>query len=283
MGGQQMTKIAFIGAGSMSEALISGIVSSKIISNENIFVTNQTNQKRLKELHSQYGISFTYELDKLMQDADVVILAMKPKDVKQGVAKIQAYLSEKTLLISVLAGVSIKSLERLAGKKLPIARAMPNTSAAVGKSATGIAVNEAVTQNQMKLLLTIFQTVGLTAVVEETKLDAVTGLSGSGPAYFYYIVEAMQKGASEIGLEPDIANELIVQTLKGAAEMIASSQKSPLELRQNVTSPGGTTEAGIKVLDSFDVQNAFIKCLQQAASRSKTLGDAISEELKVSN
>ncbi|PKG21873.1 pyrroline-5-carboxylate reductase [Niallia nealsonii] len=278
-----MTKIAFIGAGSMSEALISGIISSKMISNENIFVTNNSNKERLNYLHSQYGVNFTYELDELVQDADVIILAMKPKDVKQGVGSIQAYLSEKTLLISVLAGVSIKSLELLAGKKLSVARAMPNTSAAVGKSATGIAVNETVTDKQMELILNIFQTVGLTAVVEETKLDAVTGLSGSGPAYFYYIVEAMEKGALEVGLDPDMANDLIIQTLKGAAEMMATSKKSPLELRQNVTSPGGTTEAGIKVLESFDVQTAFINCMKEAVARSKTMGDAISEELKVSN
>ncbi|GKU81098.1 pyrroline-5-carboxylate reductase [Niallia sp. NCCP-28] len=278
-----MTKIVFIGAGSMSEALISGIISSKMIDNENIFVTNSSNKKRLNYLHSQYGVNFTYKLDELVQDADVVILAMKPKDVKQGIGNIQAYLSEKTLLISVLAGVSIKSLELLAGKKLPVARAMPNTSAAVGKSATGIAVNETVTDTQMELILNIFQTVGLTAVVEETKIDAVTGLSGSGPAYFYYIVEAMEKGASEIGLDPDIANDFIVQTLKGAAEMIATSKKSPLELRQNVTSPGGTTEAGIKVLESFDVQTAFINCMKEAVERSKTMGKTISEELKVSN
>jgi len=278
-----MTKIAFIGAGSMSEALISGIVSSKMISSENIFVTNNSNKERLEHLHNQYGINFTYELDKLVQDADIVILAMKPKDVKQGVEGIQAYLSEKTLLISVLAGVSIKSLELLAGKKMPIARAMPNTSAAVGKSATGISVNETVSKEQKQFIIDIFQTVGLTAVVEESKLDAITGLSGSGPAYFYYIVEAMEKGALEIGLDPDIANKLIVQTLKGAAEMIASSNKSSLELRQNVTSPNGTTEAGIKVLESFDVQNAFINCMKEATARSKTMGDAISEELKVSN
>ncbi|MGP7816161.1 pyrroline-5-carboxylate reductase [Niallia sp. 01092] len=278
-----MTKLTFIGAGSMCEAIISGIVNSKMINGEDIFVTNRANQERLETLQNQYGVNYSYNMETLSANADAIILAMKPKDVKEAITEIKPFLADNTLLISVLAGVSIKSMELLADKALPIARAMPNTSATVGKSATGIAMNAYVNENQKQFVLKIFETIGLSTVVEESQLDAVTGLSGSGPAYIYYIVEAMEKSAVEIGLDHQIAKELIVQTLNGAAEMIATSSKTPAELRKNVTSPGGTTEAGIKVLDSFNVQNAFIQCIQEAAAKSKQLGNTLSEELKITN
>ena len=152
----------------------------------------------------------------------------------------------------------------------------------VGKSATGIAFNSFVVDTQKQFVLDLFKTVGLVTVVEEEQLDAITGLSGSGPAYIYYLVEAMEKGGLKIGLDREVANELIVQTLIGAAEMIAVSSKSPQELRKNVTSPGGTTEAGLRILEQFDVQNAFISCIEEATAQSKKMGKALTDELKLS-
>lgn len=277
-----MNKLAIIGAGSMSEALISGIVSSKIIETTEITVTNRGNVERLTELQERYGIHYSFDLEKTVQEADAIILAMKPKDVKVAITQWKEYLSQKTLLISVLAGVNMDSLQRLIGTEVPIARAMPNTSATVGKSATGISFNSFVEEEQKQFVLDMFETVGLVTFVEEEQLDAITGLSGSGPAYIYYLVEAMEKGGLKIGLDREVANELIVQTLLGAAEMIATSSKTPLELRKNVTSPGGTTEAGIQVLDQFDVQNAFITCIQEATAQSKRMGKALTDELKIS-
>ena len=277
-----MNKLAIIGAGSMSEALISGIVSSNIIETTDITVTNRGNVERLTELQKRYGIHYSFDLEKTIQEADAIILAMKPKDVKVAISQWKEYLSEKTLLISVLAGVNMDSLQRLIGTEVPIARAMPNTSATVGKSATGISFNAFVGKEQKQFVLDMFETVGLVTFVEEEQLDAITGLSGSGPAYIYYLVEAMEKGGLNIGLDREVANELIVQTLLGAAEMIATSSKTPLELRKNVTSPGGTTEAGIRVLDQFDVQNAFITCIQEATAQSKRMGKALTDELKIS-
>ncbi|WP_400242212.1 pyrroline-5-carboxylate reductase [Niallia sp. JL1B1071] len=276
-----MNKLAIIGAGSMSEALISGIVSSKIIETTDITVTNRGNVERLTELQERYGIHYSFDLEKIVQEADAIILAMKPKDVKEAIAQWKDYLSEKTLLISVLAGVSMDSLQRLIGMEVPIARAMPNTSATVGKSATGISFNSFVVDEQKQFVHEMFETVGFVTFVEEEQLDAITGLSGSGPAYIYYLVEAMEKGGLTIGLDRDVANALIVQTLLGAAEMIAKSAKTPLELRKNVTSPGGTTEAGIRILEEFDVQNAFITCIQEATAQSKRMGKALTDELNL--
>jgi pyrroline-5-carboxylate reductase len=274
-----MKKLAFIGAGSMAEAMISGIIESKLLSGDQIWVTNRSNQEKLDKLNKKYGVNGTYDLKQLLEDADAVILAMKPKEVATGISQIRSYLTESTMLISVLAGVSIENIELLSEKKLPVVRAMPNTSATIGKSATGLAINSHVSPGQKEMVQTIFETVGLTAFVEETQIDAITGLSGSGPAYIYYLIEAMEKGADEIGLEKKMAKELIIQTLLGAAEMVAKSTKPAQQLRKEVTSPGGTTEAGLRVLESFDVQTAFINCMKEATAQSKRLGIALSDEL----
>ena len=276
-----MKKIVIVGAGSMAEAFISGILENGLIERQNVWVTNNSNEKRLAGLKERYGIRSTYDLNTLFKDADIVMLAMKPKDADSAIETIREHLTEQMLVVSVLAGVSMNTLETLARKSLSIARAMPNTSAAVGKSATAIAVNGRVSEHQLKTTKQLFGTVGLARFVEEEQLDAVTGLSGSGPAYIYYLIEAMENSAAEIGLEKEMARELIVQTLIGAAEMVRNSSKSSQQLRLDVTSPGGTTEAGIRILEENGVQQAFISCIQTATAQSKKMGSALDSQLKV--
>lgn len=276
-----MQKMAVIGAGSMAEAFISGILEAGLIDRKNIWVTNHSNQERLDKLKNRYGIHGTYDLSVLLKEADIVLLAMKPKDAAAAIEYVRNYLTEQMLVISVLAGVSMNTIEVLARKKLSIARAMPNTSAAVGKSATAIAINARVTTEQQEMALELFETVGLATLVEEQQLDAVTGLSGSGPAYIYYLIEAMENSAAEIGLENKMAKELIVQTLIGAAEMVKNSAKTPQQLRLDVTSPGGTTAAGIRVLEENRVQQAFISCIKAATIRSKEMGEDLTRQLEV--
>jgi pyrroline-5-carboxylate reductase len=272
-------KLVFIGAGSMAEAMISGIIENKMLDAKKIWVTNKANKEKLSDLHQQYGVTGSYDLKALFADADAVVLAMKPKDAAAAITEIRNYLSDNVLIISVLAGISITTIEILAGKQLAIARAMPNTSAAVGKSATGIAVNNSVSAHQMETIKQLFETVGFAAFVPEEQLDAVTGLSGSGPAYIYYLVEAMEKGAAEIGLDQETAKKLIIQTFIGAAEMVKVSPKPSKQLRKEVTSPGGTTEAGIKILEENHVQQAFIECMKAAAAQSKKMGEMLSTEI----
>ncbi|MFF2448697.1 pyrroline-5-carboxylate reductase [Neobacillus sp. NPDC058068] len=276
-----MKKIAIVGAGKMAEAFISGILENGLIDRNKIWVTNHSNEKRLASLQEHYGIRCTYDLNTLFEGADIVMLAMKPKDADSAIEMIREHLTEQMLVISVLAGVSMNTIETLARKSLSIARAMPNTSAAVGKSATAIAVNSRITNNQLETTEQLFGTVGLARFVEEGQLDAVTGLSGSGPAYIYYLIEAMENSAVEIGLEKEMAKELIVQTLIGAAEMVRNSSKSSEQLRLDVTSPGGTTEAGIRVLEEHGVQQAFISCIQAATAQSKKMGSTLEAQLKV--
>ncbi|MFS0776144.1 pyrroline-5-carboxylate reductase [Neobacillus sp. 3P2-tot-E-2] len=276
-----MKKIAFIGAGSMAEAFISGILENSLIERKNVWVTNNSNAERLKKLSDTYGVRTTYDLNELFAGADIVILSMKPKDAATAIQYIREYLTERMLVVSVLAGVSMSTIETLARLPIAVVRAMPNTSAAVGKSATAVAVNERVSPQQIELMKDLFGTVGLTTFVEEEQLDAVTGLSGSGPAYIYYLIEAMERSAVEVGLDKDMASELIVQTLIGAAEMVKNSTKSSEQLRRDVTSPGGTTEAGIKVLEEHQVQQAFISCIKAATAQSKKMGAALREQLEV--
>jgi pyrroline-5-carboxylate reductase len=276
-----MKKLSIIGAGSMAEALISGILGKSLIDKKNLWVTNHSNETRLATLREKYGIQSTYDLEELFEEADIVILAMKPKDAATAIQSIRDYLTEQMLVISVLAGVSISTIELIAKKPLAVVRSMPNTSAAVGKSATAVAVNERVSPGQIETTKKLFGTVGLTSFVEEEQLDAVTGLSGSGPAYIYYLIEAMEKSAVEVGLNKEMASELIVQTLLGAAEMVKRSSKSSTQLRKEVTSPGGTTEAGIGILEEHGVQQAFISCIKAATNQSKKMGAALSIQLEV--
>lgn len=279
MNAKEINKLTMIGAGNMAEALLQGMINNQLIQAEKIWVTNRSNEQKLQELKEKYAVNISYDQEKLLAGADVIILAMKPKDVARAMEQIRQYLTKDTLIISVLAGVPMESIETLAGQKLPVVRAMPNTSAAIGLSATGVAVNDIVTDGQKELIKTIFDTVGLTVFVKEEQLDAVTGVSGSGPAYVYYLAEAMEKGAVEVGLDPEIAKVLVRQTLLGAANMLEQSGKSPEQLRKEVTSPGGTTEAGLKVLDAHQVNKAFAECIQTATSRSKEMGKDLTNQL----
>ncbi|MEH7883043.1 pyrroline-5-carboxylate reductase [Bacillus sp. JJ1609] len=278
-----MKKLVFVGAGSMAEAMISGIGASGLLPGEQMWLTNKQDTHRLQTLEQRYGVRTTYNYDELFSEADVVVLAMKPKDAASAIKEIKSFLTDEMLIISVLAGVSIAAIEAAAEASLAVARVMPNTSAAIGKSATALAVNENVTDVQKGRVKELFNTIGLTAIVEESQLDAVTGLSGSGPAYIYYLVEAMEKSAAEIGLEKQTAKQLIIQTLLGAAEMLTKSDKEPSQLRFEVTSPGGTTEAGISVLEKHGVQSAFISCIKEATAQSRKLGSLLGSELASAN
>ena len=273
-------KIVFLGAGSMAEALIAGMIKKGATLPGNLWVSNRSNDKQLNRLKNQYGITSCRDMPSLLTDADIVLIAVKPKDVYTALQQAKPYLKNTTLLISVAAGVSTKSLEAILENSMPIIRAMPNTSAAVGKSATALSGNKFMLDEDLMLAKEIFNTVGMVVFTEEEKMDAVTGLSGSGPAYIYYLIEAMQHSAKEIGLEQQEAQSLIIQTLMGAAEMVHSSDKSPQILRYEVTSPGGTTEAGIRILEQHGVKEAFINCIKEATLQSERMGKDLGNKIK---
>ncbi|MFC3882818.1 pyrroline-5-carboxylate reductase ProI [Bacillus songklensis] len=275
----EMKRISFIGAGSMAEAMIAGLLQQRQISKQHIMVTNRSNDERLEYFRNQYGIKTTRDQQRLLEQADIIVLAMKPKDLAEGLTAIKQYVHEHQLIITLLAGISMNSITSLLEKPIPIIRAMPNTSATIGLSATAIAKGEYATNKHLVLASRLFETVGIVSIVEENLLHAVTGLSGSGPAYVYYLVESMEKAAHEIGIDTAVAKDLILQTIIGAAEMLKQSSKEPGVLRKEVTSPGGTTEAGIQKLKAFCFQEGLIECIKRATERSTELGMAIEEEI----
>ncbi|GGE54187.1 pyrroline-5-carboxylate reductase ProI [Priestia taiwanensis] len=273
-----MKKISFLGAGSMAEAMISGLLQAQICTKEGIVATNRSNDEQLMYLHETYGINTTRNKRDFIQDADIIVLACKPKDASSGVSSICEYVQEHQLIISVMAGIPTSYITQLLGKNNPIIRVMPNTSATIGKSATAISASLHANEEHVALAHTLFTTIGVVQTVEENDLDAVTGLSGSGPAYVYYLVEAMEKAAQEIGLDHQTAKPLILQTIIGAAEMLKHSQKHPSILRKEVTSQGGTTEAGIATLQQYNYEEAMIACIKNATKRSKEMGEVYSKE-----
>ena len=204
---------------------------------------------------------------------------MKPKDVAEALTPFKEYINNNVFIISLLAGVSTDSIRKLLQKDVPIIRAMPNTSAAILKSATAISPSKHATAEHIRTATSLFETIGLVSVVEEEDMHAVTALSGSGPAYIYYVVEAMEK-LQKIGLKEDVAKSLILQTMIGAAEMLKASDKHPSILRKEITSPGGTTEAGIEVLQEHKFQQALISCITQATKRSHNLGKTLEQLTK---
>ena len=266
-----MEKVVFVGAGSMAEAIIGGIVERGTIQPQNIFVMNKSDEDRLTSLKNTYGVSIVCMEREALEIADLVVLATKPKDIEQAMADILPLLNKDAAVLSVIAGVSISTIENGLGKR-PIARSMPNTSATIGKSATGIAMNAAVDDNMRRQLLELFEAIGLVKEVAEDDLHAVTALSGSGPAYVYYMAEALEEAAMDKGLTKDVARSLIIQTLEGAAAMMKETGMEPAELRENVTSPGGTTAAGLQALEKGFFKEIIAECIDKATARSRELG-----------
>jgi pyrroline-5-carboxylate reductase len=265
-------KICFIGAGSMAQAMIWGLLSSNLIKPESIYVTNKSDRAKLNKLGEKWGVNITYDKALMLQMADIIILAVKPKDVREVLKTIKAHVTRSHLILSVVAGIGTDLIQTLVGKEVPIIRAMPNTSCLVKESATALALGKYADKEDEAIGREIFSSIGKVIVVEETALDAVTGLSGSGPAYVYLMIEAMVDAGIKAGLSSEVSKELAVQTVLGAARMLIETGEEPTALRQKVTSPGGTTFAGLTVLEKAGFRNSLIKAINRAAQRSKELG-----------
>ncbi len=269
--------ITFLGAGSMAEAIIGGLVRQKIVKPSQIIATNLCDHERLQFLKRAYGIKINANRQQAVETGDIVILAMKPKSVKEALEDMRGHTNEKQLFISVLAGISTAYIEELLMHRAAVIRTMPNTSAKVGASATGISSGQYATESQLLLASTLFESIGTVTPVPEEKLDAVTGLAGSGPAYFYYIIEAMEVAARKAGLTEYEAKALITQTVVGVGKRLQTTTKSAQELYLEVMSPNGTTEAGLRLLEDRDSQSAVSDAIAAAIRRSKELGKTFSE------
>ncbi|MEC1613977.1 pyrroline-5-carboxylate reductase [Bacillus mojavensis] len=262
-----MKKIGFVGAGSMAEAMINGFLQSGITKPENIYITNRSNEERLNELKEMYGVRPCRDKSEFFTQTDIVVLAFKPKDAAESIDSIRPYMKAQ-LVISVLAGLTIETIQHYFGRKLAVIRVMPNTSAAIRKSATGFSVSAEASQDDITAAKALLETIGEATLVEEQHLDAVTAIAGSGPAYLYHYIEAMEKAAQKVGLDEETAKKLILQTMAGATDMLLQSGKQPAQLRKEITSPGGTTEAGLRALMEARFEEAIIHCIEETAKRS---------------
>lgn len=274
-------KIGFIGAGSMAEAILRGLVDQGIADPDRVFALNRQNDERLAELRDKYGIHTTRmpeERDRLISEADIIVLGMKPKDAAAGLADIRHLLHPGQLIVSVVAGLSIGAMERIVGASQPIVRTMPNTSSTIGLGATGISFSRSVTAAQQETCLALFRAIGEVTVIGEDGFDILTGVSGSGPAYLYYVMEAMIAAGVEGGLTEEAARLLTAQTVLGAAQMVKTTNEWPGDLRRKVTSPNGTTQAAIEVLEAGQVGDTVGRAVKRAAERSREISDSLTEQ-----
>ncbi len=280
-------QIAFIGAGSIAEALVRGLCQTGIASPQQIAVTNRKSRDRLAWIKETYGVRVYPDMRGAVWSADVIILCVKPKDVHQALAVVAKHAAHDALYLSVVAGCAIADIadtiaaERPEGRNgaLPrVVRTMPNTSCAVLESVSAYALSDTCTLTDRRLIEEILGSVGSTYPVAEHLLNAVTGLSGSGPAYVYYLVEAMTRAGVDAGLDEQTATSMVAQTLYGAARMLQSSGQSPALLRERVTSPGGTTFAGISALDQHGFSAAVLQAVRSATVRAEQLGRELAKQ-----
>lgn len=273
--------ICFFGAGSMAEAILRGLTETNVADAGKITVMNRQNEGRLRELNDRYGVVPAVSPESradALSGSDVIVLGMKPKDAAEALLSLKPLLREEQILVSLIAGLSIETMEKLIGRKQPIVRTMPNTSSTIGLGATGISFSEAVSPQGRELSLAMFDAVGMTTVVEEPLLETVTAVSGSGPAYIYYMMEAMISAGVAQGLTPEAARELTVQTVRGAAEMVRLTGEAPAELRRKVTSPNGSTQAAIETLERLQFTEAVHQAMARCAERAQEMGQAIAEQ-----
>lgn len=268
-------KIGFLGAGNMTEAIVRGLLSAGFIEAKNLMASDVA-PARLDFFHHEFKIKVTPDNREVVEKSNIIILAVKPQTVKKVLSDIHDLLDEKKLFISIAAGIPIALMEELivAGqnKKIPIVRTMPNTPALVQEGVTAIAAGGHVSKSDMQIVHRVFEAIGKTVNVEEDQLDAVTGLSGSGPAYIFLIIEALSDAGVKMGLSRKVANILTIQTVLGAAKLARTSGKHPGELKDMVTSPGGTTIAGLHVLEAGGVRTSLMDAVEKATQRSIELG-----------
>ena len=271
----QTRTLAFIGGGNMARSLIGGLLSDGY--DPQRLCAADPNPEQRERLAQQFAICTSADNSSAIQDADVVILAVKPQVVHEVLQPIADTLrARRPLIVSIVAGVREPDLRRWLGAELPIVRTMPNTPALVRSGAAALYANQWVSAEQRELAESILRAGGLTVWVEqETQLDAVTALSGSGPAYFFLMMEAMEQAGVSLGLEAKTARLLTLQTAFGAAKMALESECSPAELRTQVTSPGGTTERALNSLRQDQFEAVLARALHAAAARAIELGELL--------
>jgi pyrroline-5-carboxylate reductase len=263
--------IGFIGAGNMAEAMIRGLLEARLVTADQLIASDIIEAKR-QQIHVRYGIQTVTDGGDVAAKASILVLAVKPQDMAAALNGIAASVDQTKTVISVAAGITMAFIAEGLPAKTRIVRAMPNAPALVLAGAAGLSKGEYATAEDLQIAETIFSAVGKAVIVEEKHLDAVTGLSGSGPAYVFLFVEALADAGVKMGLARDVAGLLAAQTVLGAAKMVLESGRHPAELKDMVASPGGTTIAGLYALERGGLRGTVIEAVEAATIRSRELG-----------
>jgi pyrroline-5-carboxylate reductase len=263
--------IGFVGAGNMAEAMIRGLVRGGHVAADKIAASGPR-RERLDELAKQYGIAVTTDNRDLARRCGLVVLAVKPQIADKVLREIGEELHAGTLVVSICAGIDTEAIEAAVAPGVRVIRAMPNTPALVGAGATAIAAGKLASEADLTTARALFDAVGITVVLEESALDAVTGLSGSGPAYIFLILEALADAGVKVGLSRRTAQRLAAQTVMGSAKLLLETDEHPGKLKDMVTSPGGTAIAGLHTLEQGGLRTTLINAVETATKRARELG-----------
>lgn len=272
-------RLGFLGAGNMSGALIKGLLHGKVLAADRI-TASDVKPERLEQLRGKHGIRTTEDNGRLVRDVDVLVLAVKPQSIDKVLTEIGSDVRSDQLVVSVAAGVPIEALEARLPAGSRVVRAMPNTPATVQAGATAIAGGAHAHEDDLRVARELFEAVGRVVVLDEGLLDAVTGLSGSGPAYVMLIIEALADGGVKVGLHRDTALLLAAQTVFGSASLLLETGEHPGRLKDMVTSPGGTAIAGLHTLESGALRKTLIDAVETATKRAAELGLDMAAKLR---
>jgi len=268
-------KIGIIGTGNMGEALVSGLVSSQKAGSGHIICAD-VRQDSLESVKKKYGVRTTTNNTEAIKESEIIIYSVKPQILASVLKETAPFLDMSKLIISIAAGVPLAAIESCVNKKLRLVRVMPNIAAFVKESASAIAAGQHTHKDDIKLAKAIFDSVGRSVFIEENILmDAITGLSGSGPAYIFLIVDALADAGVKMGLSRKDALFLSSQTVLGAAKLLLETKEHPGQLKDRVTSPGGTAIAGIHTLEKGGLRTTLINAVEAATTRSKELGEML--------
>src|SRR5438067_4459112 len=268
--------IGFVGAGNMAEAMIRGLLRGKVFAPGQV-IASAPREERRRELAEKYAIRMTQE-NREAASQSIVVLSVKPQILSRVLDEISDSIRAESLVISIAAGVPVAAIQAKLRTGTRVVRAMPNTPALVDAGATAIAGGEHAQESDLEDAKRIFDAVGLTVILDESLLDAVTGLSGSGPAYVFLILEALSDAGVKVGLSRRTSQLLAAQTLLGSAKLLLETNEHPGKLKDMVTSPGGTAITGLHTLENGGVRTTLINAVEAATKRSKELGEALSKK-----
>jgi pyrroline-5-carboxylate reductase len=269
-------KIGIIGTGNMGEALVSGLVSSRSSAPENI-ICSDVRKDKLKSVKETYAVSTTTSNLEVVKASEIIIYAIKPQIMASILKETAEYLDMSKLAISIAAGVPLAAIERCLNKELRIIRVMPNIAASVKEGATAIAPGKHALKNDLRLAKAVFDSVGKSVILEENLMDAITGLSGSGPAYIFLIIDALADAGVKMGLSREDSLFLSAQTVLGAAKLLMETNEHPGRLKDRVTSPGGTAIAALHTLEQGGLRTTLINAVEVATKRSRELGEMMAK------